>query len=203
MENKLQELTDKLYNEGLSKGRQEAEALKAAAAKESEQIISDARKEAERILETARKEAEELRTRVEGDIRMASSQTISALHQQIENIIITKAVSPDVKAALADAELIKSLVTTVAKAFNAADPAPAGLEVILPASMQKELGTWFEKKAAAVMGEGVTVTFSRQIAGGFKIGPAGGSYRISFADGDFENILTQYLRPATRKLLFG
>ena len=45
MENKLQELTDKLYNEGLSKGRQEAEALKAAAAKESEQIISDARKE--------------------------------------------------------------------------------------------------------------------------------------------------------------
>ena len=27
MENKLQELTDKLYNEGLSKGRQEAEAL--------------------------------------------------------------------------------------------------------------------------------------------------------------------------------
>ena len=69
--------------------------------------------------------------------------------------------------------------------------------------MQKELGTWFEKKAAAVMGEGVTVTFSRQIAGGFKIGPAGGSYRISFADGDFENILTQYLRPATRKLLFG
>ena len=99
MENKLQELTDKLYNEGLSKGRQEAEALKAAAAKESEQIISDARKEAERILETARKEAEELRTRVEGDIRMASSQTISALRQQIENIIITKAVSPDVKAA--------------------------------------------------------------------------------------------------------
>ena len=126
MENKLQELTDKLYNEGLSKGRQEAEALKAAAAKESEQIISDARKEAERILETARKEAEELRTRVEGDIRMASSQTISALRQQIENIIITKAVSPDIKAALADAELIKSLVTTVAKAFNAADPAPAG-----------------------------------------------------------------------------
>ena len=134
---------------------------------------------------------------------MASSQTISALRQQIENIIITKAVSPDVKAALADPELVKSLVTTVAKAFNAADPAPAGLEVILPSSMQKELGAWFKKKAAAVMGEGVTVTFSRQMAGGFKIGPADGSYRISFADGDFENILTQYLRPATRKLLFG
>ena len=30
MQNKLQELTDKLYNEGLSKGKKEAEDLKAA-----------------------------------------------------------------------------------------------------------------------------------------------------------------------------
>ena len=181
MDNKLQELTDKLYNEGLSKGKQEAEALKAAAAKESEQIISEARKEADRILEAARKEAEELRTRVEGDIRMASSQTISAIRQQIENIIITKAVSAGVKQNLEDPELIKTLLVTIAKAFNAA----------------------FEKKAAAVMGEGVSVSFSRQIAGGFRIGPRDGGYMISFAEGDFESILTEYLRPATRKLLFG
>lgn len=203
MDNKLQELTDKLYNEGLSKGKQEAEALKAAAAKESEQIISEARKEADRILEAARKEAEELRTRVEGDIRMASSQTISAIRQQIENIIITKAVSAGVKQNLEDPELIKTLLVTIAKAFNAADPVPAGLDVVLPASLQKELGAWFEKKAAAVMGEGVSVSFSRQIAGGFRIGPRDGGYMISFAEGDFESILTEYLRPATRKLLFG
>ena len=192
MDNKLQELTDKLYNEGLSKGKQEAEALKAAAAKESEQIISE-----------ARKEAEELRTRVEGDIRMASSQTISAIRQQIENIVITKTVSAGVKQNLEDPELIKTLLITIAKAFNAVDPAPAGLDVVLPASLQKELGAWFEKKAAAVMGEGVSVSFSRQIAGGFRIGPRDGGYMISFAEGDFENILTEYLRPATRKLLFG
>ena len=207
MENKLQELTDKLYNEGLSKGKQEAEALKAAAAKESEQIISEARKEADRVLEAARKEAEELRTRVEGDIRMASSQTISAIRQpirqQIENIVITKTVSASVKQNLEDPELIKTLLITIAKAFNAVDPAPAGLDVVLPASLQKELGAWFEKKAAAVMGEGVSVSFSRQIAGGFRIGPRDGGYMISFAEGDFENILTEYLRPATRKLLFG
>lgn len=106
MENKLQELTDKLYNEGLSKGKQEAEALKAAAAQEYERIISDARKEADRILEAARKEADDLRTRVEGDIRMASSQTIAAVRQQIENIIITKATSGAVRHNLEDTGLI-------------------------------------------------------------------------------------------------
>ena len=203
MQNKLQELTDKLYNEGLSKGKKEAETLKATAAKESERIIAEARKEAEKIVEKARKEAEELKTRVENDIRMASSQTISAVRQRIENIIITKSVSADVKNSLEDPELIRSLVTTVAKAFNAADSAPAGLEAVLPASMQKNLQDYFGKNAAEAMDKGIDVTFSRQIQGGFKIGPKNGGYMISFAEGDFENILTEYLRPTARKLLFG
>jgi len=117
MQNKLQELTDKLYNEGLSKGKKEAEDLKAAAVKESDRIIADARKEAEKIVADARKEAEELRTRVENDIRMASSQTISSVRQRIENIIIAKAVSADTKKSLEDPDMIKSLLTTVAAAF--------------------------------------------------------------------------------------
>ncbi|HIZ86243.1 MAG TPA: hypothetical protein IAC04_07105 [Candidatus Coprenecus stercoravium] len=203
MQNKLQELTDKLYNEGLSKGKKEAEALKAAAIKESDKIIADARKEASSILEGARKEAEELRTRVENDVRMAASQTLSAIRQQVESIITSKAVSADVSKSLEDPELIKSVITTVAGAFNAADAAPAGLDVILPASMQSQLQAWFEQNALSIMDKGIDVTFSKQIAGGFKIGPRNGSYMISFAEGDFENILKEYLRPATRKLLFG
>lgn len=118
-------------------------------------------------------------------------------------MIITKAVSKDVKKNLEDPELIKSLITTVAAAFNAADPTPAGLEVILPESMQKDLAAYFGQSAGKAMSEGLEVKFSKQIAGGFKIGPKDGGYVISFAEGDFENILTEYLRPATRKLLFG
>ena len=203
MQNKLQELTDKLYNEGLSKGKKEAEDLKAAAVKESDRIIADARKEAEKIVTDARKEAEELRTRVENDIRMASSQTISSVRQRIENIIIAKAVSADTKKSLEDPDMIKSLLTTVAAAFNAADAAPAGLEAVLPASMQESLKAWFGKNATEAMNKGIDVTFSKQIQGGFRIGPKDGGYMISFAEGDFENILTEYLRPTARKLLFG
>ena len=48
--NKLQELTDKLYNEGLSKGKQEGEAILEKAKTEAESIVETARKEAEQIL---------------------------------------------------------------------------------------------------------------------------------------------------------
>lgn len=203
MQNKLQELTDRLYNEGLSKGKKEAEDLKAAAAKEAEKIIADARKKAEEIISNAEKEAEDLKTKVSNDIKMASSQTITAVKQQIENIIITKAISKDISKNLEDPELVRTMLQTVAGAFNAAEAAPAGLDVILPASMQKKLEDSFAKNAAQAMGNGIDVTFSKQISGGFKIGPKNGGYMISFAEGDFEKILCEYLRPSAKKLLFG
>ena len=53
MQNKLQELTDKLYNEGLSKGRQEGEELLAKARTQADEMIAKAQAEAERIIAAA------------------------------------------------------------------------------------------------------------------------------------------------------
>lgn len=43
MQDKLQQLTEKLYNEGLAKGKQEAESLLKSAKEESEKMLSDAK----------------------------------------------------------------------------------------------------------------------------------------------------------------
>jgi V/A-type H+-transporting ATPase subunit E len=37
---------------------------------------------------------------------------------------------------------------------------------------------------------------------GFKVGPADGSYVISFTDEDFNNFFKAYLRPKSTELLF-
>ena len=203
MQNKLQELTDKLYNEGLSKGRQEAEDMKANAKNEAAKIIADAKKEAERIKADAEKDAEDLKVRVSNDIRMASVQTISAIKQQVEQLIITSVLAEPVKKGLDDVEFLKSVILTIAKAFNAANPEPASLSVILPESMRKDLDAFMKNEIAKVMGKNPEVTFSKQIAGGFKIGPKKDGYLISFSNDDFERILAEYLRPGTKKLLFG
>ena len=83
MQNKLQELTDRLYEEGLSKGRQEADALLEKARKEAQDIVAQAREEAEAIRADAEKRAVKIRNMVQGDIKMASTQTIAALKQHI------------------------------------------------------------------------------------------------------------------------
>ena len=44
---------------------------------------------------------------------------------------------------------------------------------------------------------------SDKIAGGFTIGPKDGGYFISFTEETFNALISEYLRPATKKLLFG
>ena len=74
MENKLQELTDKLYNEGLSKGKAEGEVLLAKAKSEAAEIVAAAEKEAKEIIAKAEKQAADYKTKVAGDLKMAASQ---------------------------------------------------------------------------------------------------------------------------------
>ena len=203
MQDKLQELTDRLYNEGLSKGRQEADALVAKARAEAKEIIDKANVEAKAIVAEAEKKAADTRITVEGDLKMAATQTISALKQQVENMVVTEAVAKPVGAALSDDTFVKDLITMVVRSFNAANPDGVALEVILPAAAQKEL----EKAAANEIGlnlsKGIEVKNVKGLANGFKIGPKDGGYQISFTADDFTSLVGEYLRPATKKILFG
>ena len=203
MDNKLQELTERLYNEGLSKGRQEADALVAKAKAQAQEIVDKAREEAGAIRAAAEKQAGETRTMVEGDLKMAATQTISALRQQVENMVITKAVAQSVGAALSDEGFVKDLIAMVVRAFNAANPDGIGLDVILPAAAQKGLEQAFANEAIKNLDKGIEVKNVKGLANGFRIGPRDGGYQLSFTGDDFTALIGEYLRPATRKILFG
>jgi len=203
MQNKLQELTDKLYNEGLSKGKQDAEELKAKALREAEKIVSKAKEEAAAIVEKAEKEATEIITRADNDVKMASNQAINAVRQQVEKMIITNTITPAVKEAMSDTKLIKSVITTIAGAFNAANPDSIALEMIVPQSLKSELEDFLKKEINGKLCKGLEVKYVKGLSSGFKIGPKDGGYMISFTDEDFSAMIGGYLRPSTRRILFG
>ena len=203
MDNKLQELTDRLYNEGLSKGKQEAEALLAKAKAQAEEIVAQARAEADVIRSSAEKQAAETRTMVEGDLKMASTQAISALKQQVENMVIAKAVAKPVGDALSDSTFVQDLIAFVVKAFNAANPDGISLDVILPEKAQSELERAFSNEAIKNLSAGIEIKNVKGLANGFKIGPKDGGYLLSFTGDDFTGLIGEYLRPATKKILFG
>ena len=198
---KLQELTQKLYEEGLAKGKQDGEALLQKAQSEAEGIVKQAQEEAEAILAKARKDAEDFKVKVEGDVKMAAQQAVQATRADIENLVVAKVVDGTVDKALANEDYLKGIITAVAQKFSADEP--ADLSLLLPESLKAALEPFVKNELGKLLGKGVDASFSKKVAGGFKIGPKDGGYFVSLTDDTFKDLIGSYLRPATKKLLFG
>ena len=198
---KLQELTQKLYDEGLAKGKEEGQALLEKAKAEAADIVKQAQEEAEAILARARKEAQDFKVKVEGDVKMAAQQAVQATRTDIENLVVSKVVDGTVDKALANEDYIKGIITAVAQKFSADEP--ADLSLVLPESLKAALEPFVKNELGKLLGKGVDATFSKKVAGGFKIGPKDGGYFVSLTDETFKDLIGSYLRPATKKLLFG
>ena len=79
MENKIQELTDKIYREGVEKGNEEAQ-----------KIVENAQKEADSIVAAARKSADELAENTKSELKLFAGQAVNALKSEIATLILNK-----------------------------------------------------------------------------------------------------------------
>lgn len=202
MESKLQELTSRIYNEGIEKANKEATTILENAQKEADRIVENAKKEAEKLNEQAKHETEELRKNVSSEVQMSARQSISAIKQQITAMVTTRLVAEPVKEAFKDMDFVKSIIETVIKNW---DPKSGGIDLALtlPKEDAQKLGSYFETKTHEALKSKLKVEFDDKMSGGFRIGPGDKSYVLSFTNEDFENFFKSYLRPRTAKLLYG
>lgn len=203
MQDKLQELTDRLYNEGLSKGKHDGEELVQKAQAEADRIVAYAKAEAERIIAQANKDAEEMKTKVAADVKMAATQSIAVTKQEIEKMVVTKAATEGVKANLSSPDFVKEMIRSVLNAFNPQNSKPVDMDIVLPEALKKELSPFVINEIHDVFKVCGDVSFSKKVTGGFKIVVKDGGYMLQFTDEEFAQLIANYLRPATKKILFG
>ncbi|KAF5029077.1 V-type proton ATPase subunit E [bioreactor metagenome] len=202
MQNKLQELTDKLYNEGLSKGKQEAEEMVAKAKKDAAAILADARAESDKIVSAAQKDALDIKQKMETEIKMAFRQTITTLKNQIENTLISNSINKPVTAVADNTSFLKELIMSAISAFNPKGSDMVSLSLLLPENKRIELESFFKSEATKQIKDSVEIKFDNKIQNGFKIGPAKEGYHISFTDKDLQHLFSEFLKPKTREFLF-
>lgn len=200
MSNKLQELTDRLYNEGLSKGKEEGEILLFKARKEADEIIANARKQAEDIVTEAENRAAQLKEKAESDIKMASEQALMATKKDIENLLVNALCAEETEKVLSEEKFLKEIILAVAQKFSTQQS--EDISLVLPASLKSMLEPWVSTELKKVLKKEISVDFSKKIKGGFSIGPQNGSWYISMSDESFKALISEYLRPVTKKLLF-
>ncbi len=202
MQKKLQELTEKIYREGVDKAGQEAEKIVSDAKKQAEDMLTKAKKEAEATIEKAEKDAEELKKNSLNELQLAGRQAISDLKQQVVSLVQAKTVEPEAKTAFKEVEFTMEIIQLLVDKWNPNSGDNVELNVLLPEAKKKEFEAYFESKAKKFLAKGVEVDFNNKIKGGFKIGPKDGGYLVSFSDEDFDNFFKTYLRPRLISMLF-
>ncbi|MEG1762990.1 MAG: hypothetical protein RR256_05205, partial [Bacteroidales bacterium] len=110
MQNKLQEITDKLYQEGLVKGKDEAQLIITEAEKQAASILEKANQQAEQVRVNAEKQAKDIQSNAMAEIKMAGRQMMTSIKTSIEGAIIAKTIAPATRSAFEQTEFVKELV---------------------------------------------------------------------------------------------
>ncbi len=197
MENKLRDLTEKIYSEGIEKAKTDAIVIIENAQKEADAVLKNAQNEAADIIAKAQANAKEIKRNAESEIKLASKQSISKLRQQIADIVIDKAIEQPVKETLKDKDFVGSLISKIAENFN------NNIELSLPEADKESIANYFSNRTRTELMKGIDINFDGNIKSGFRISPKNENYIISFTDADFANYFKGFMRPKTIQLLFG
>lgn len=196
MENKIQELTDKIYREGVEKGNTEAQKLIANAQDEAKKIVEDARKEADTIKATAHKSADELAENTKSELKLFAGQAVNALKSEIATLVTDKIVNADVKAFAADKNYLNAFIVALASKWSVNEP------IVISTADAEGLKKYFAAQAKGLLDKGVKIEQVNGIKTLFSVSPADGSYKVNFGEEEFMNYFKEFLRPQLVEMLF-
>ena len=209
----VQQLTDRLRDEGVAKGRDGAGHLTTEARKQSMAILDQARQEAEEILDQARKEAAQVKSSGDEALRLASRDVILKLkesfHQEFEN-----KVRKLVGCKLQDHDFLERLILEIARRSMPEDRGQP-IEVLLPvddlsptesrggAAQGKDepLDQFVLGLAADVLREGLTFGASEANSSGVTIRLLEEDVEIELTDKTVTALLMQFTLPRFRAIL--
>lgn len=198
MDHKLQELTEKLYNEGVVKGNQEANQILAKAEENAKQIIADAHEKAAAILADANSKSVDLEKNTQSELQLASKQMLSALEQEVVAFITGSIVEEAIQPAINDKEFIQKLIQSAVENW-----APKQDLLVVVSNEDKEaVEKYFASKAKQLLNKSIKIEAVNKIKTGFQIGPADGSFKVSFTHEDFASFFKEFVRPKIVELLF-
>lgn len=202
MDTTLQQLTDKIYQEGVEKGNAEAESILTQARQKAEKIIKEAEDKALKIAQKAKSDSEELQKTALSELQMSAQKVIGALKQEINDLVGGQIIDKEIKAATSDVEFIKKIIETAIKNWSSSDDKALNMNIIVPEKDEKAIISYFAKTSKGVLDRGFTITSANKVKAGFQIAPADGSYKISFTDEDFISFFKAFVRPKVADLLF-
>lgn len=202
MQDKLQEITEKIYREGVSRGNEEAEKIIAEARNESVRMTEKAEEEARQIIAAAEKKAGEIIKNAESEIKLSFRLSLNSFKQEIENKIAFKIIDEPVSEAFADKGFLAGLIEIITEKW-AQKGDDAGFEIHMPEELMPDIEKYLREKIQKTLSDKIMLYPDKQAGKGFEIHPSGREYKISVSDSNMADFLREFIRPRLAELLFG
>ncbi len=196
MADKIQELTNKIYQEGIEKANIEAKKIVTDAQSEAKKIISDAKKQAEELLLTAQRDSKDLDKSTRAEIKMYADQSLNALKSEITNLITDELVKAPIQSFVKDKEFFNKFMVELASKWSVDEA------IVISTKEAESLKEYFEKNAKELLDKGVKIEKVNNIDVLFTISPMDGSYKVNFGEEEFINYFKEFLRPQLIEMIF-
>jgi len=198
MQSKIDELTKKLYEEGVQKAQQDANTILNNAENKAKEIISHAEVEALNITEKAQIEAKNVHHKAEQEIKQLFEQSKDLLKDEISELITVKIAKSELKETFDNSSFIKNIIQTMFKNWNNTSDNTNTLTVLLSEEQASELTDFFKAEALKHLKIGI----QNQGTSGFSIINNHDNYHIEFSEISFSNFFKKFLKPHIREFLF-
>ena len=195
MENKVQEITEKIYREGVEKGQADAQKIVEAAKTEKAAMLKKAQHEADKIIADANKIAEELNKNTRSELQLYAERAVEALKSEIANLVTGTVVDAAVNETVNN-EWLKKLMLTLATDWVTKE------NVVIQTANADELIQYFAKQSKQLLDKGVKIEQVNGKPTAFAIMPADKGYKVQFGKDEFAAYFKEYIRPQLFEMLF-
>ncbi len=175
MDNKIQELAEKIYKDGVAKADAEAGQIVANAERSSKAVVEKAEEKAKAIIANATAEAEQIRKQSVTEVKNMVNGAEESLLLKITDLVNSKAVKAAIDETFAKPESLYQVVLEMAK--QTLNDNSKGVEITT--SDAEALEGYIRSKAKEVLDNGVTIKEVAGKAANFDISPEGADYKIN------------------------
>ena len=209
----VQELIDRLSQEGVAEGQQRAEKIVNDAQRKADDIVDSARQQANEILKQAREEAEQFQAAGEDALRLAARDSVRDFAARVHGGLRTR-LQELVQHEMKDPELVKRMILAITlRATEGLGDEP--VEILLPretiteAEAQKSLEAgnpdalteFIQGLIGEDLREGFTVKLGSQQKGGLTVRVVNQNVEFDLTDDAIAELLAQHLLPRYRAIM--
>ena len=200
MSQEVQELIEKIKNEGIEQAQIKAREIETQAQREAKRVIDEANRQAKQKLGLAEEEIKKFKESAQTALKQASRDTLLTLRKHIQgmlSLIIREGVQDSL-----NAEKLAHVIETAIHKFMEKDSANVDVRVALS---EKDLETlkhgFLAKLQKTIKSKSIRLQSSQDISGGFTISFDGGKSSFDFSDTSLADYLSSFLNERVTELL--